>query len=394
MIVEFTPQHFFTQPLSFFHGKIPFIVSDLINELKKRDCQNVQGLFRLNGSDAVTKELCDELDRGKIMDWSKYSEIHAVSTALKRYFRGIKDFDPILPPQTLDLLVKTLDLKEKEEFVPKIKEIVLTIEDSKKNLLAYLMQFVKTISLNAEHNLMSPTNLAICIGPNLLSEDESSTSRNMTLGMLLNSIIEKMIMYSDELFDFFVETGDSFCSDGDIVALSTPPLSQAKIENLISRNHERSRFKIIDVLPSFKLPNSNVRITKPTRQPPPALFPEEEFETKTELVSQSDLSSESVSQSNSELLSRSSSNVSRTSLPNLNPPKANPVNDEKLKRSSVQIKSKRDNEENNSQLSDEDQKDQEASKTSDEDQKDQDSPEHSFDRQNDSSDGESDSDVE
>ena len=68
--------HFFSMPPEAFHGKIPYIVSDLICELRRRQWYKVEGIFRLNGSDKVIKEIVADIDKGPIADWSKYPSVH------------------------------------------------------------------------------------------------------------------------------------------------------------------------------------------------------------------------------------------------------------------------------------------------------------------------------
>ena len=97
----------FELPPEKFRGKIPFIVSDIVNELKKRKCEEVEGIFRHNGSDTGIKQLINEFNYGQIQDWSKYTEIHILSVTLKRYLRRIADFEPLIPFELYDCFIMT-----------------------------------------------------------------------------------------------------------------------------------------------------------------------------------------------------------------------------------------------------------------------------------------------
>lgn len=80
------PQFFSRQPEEF-GGKIPFIVSDLVEQLKKLNADQVKGIFRLSGSARDASLLCAYLDTGRVTNWSLFTDPHTLTGALKRYFR-------------------------------------------------------------------------------------------------------------------------------------------------------------------------------------------------------------------------------------------------------------------------------------------------------------------
>jgi hypothetical protein len=259
MIAEFDPPQFFFQPHLYFKGKISFIIVDLIEELKKRKAETEEGIFRVNGNFNETKQLCEELDKGKMKYFEEYEDIHIISSAFKKFFRTFNEVEPFLSGS-----LKNYDIIARKKNLMKLKRVISSFD--KKNSLAYLMKFLKLISLNSAQNRMNYHNLAICWGMYFTNDNP----------LIMNDLIEMMINNYDQIFDFFEEEKEeNYPSNREIYNLSFPPISIERIDILKQRNKERRKIRIIPILPHFQQSYDDFKLKRPTRSAPKTLTKEE-----------------------------------------------------------------------------------------------------------------------
>lgn len=257
--------HLFTISIEAYNGKIPFIVSDIINELKKRHSEKVEGIFRLNGSDSRIKELISELNRGPISSWDNIKDVHTLSTTLKRYFREMTESRPIIPFEIYELLMKTNEDNDTKMY-SKVKSVIHGGSVPKQNMLilAFIFEYLYSLSLFQEENQMSPKNLSICFTPNLLVPKEPSINM-MSESLIANRVIELMIANYKDLFGNVIITDTDFCTEDDIAFLLLKPLDMRYLYILINRFKIRQS-SIIPLIP-------NCRKSKKYRYMPPNYDP-------------------------------------------------------------------------------------------------------------------------
>ncbi|KAH0794055.1 RhoGAP domain containing protein [Histomonas meleagridis] len=258
--------HFFELPPESFRGKIPFPVSQLITQLRNLKAENVEGLFRLNGSDVKTKELCEALDHGPVEDWSKYSDVHTVATALKRYFRAMSQIEPLIPYDCFDCVVAMMALRDEEKEIEVCKSILRMLDKSRFNILGYLLDYLYFVSENSSNNFMTPNNLAICLAPNICVSNQSSSPK-MNDSLVANSAIEFMIKNYKKIFTDFDINKIEYCTQEDILECLAPPINMKHLEYQIMKCNLR-RNHTIKFLPTCKY-SSSAKYKRPTRPPPP-----------------------------------------------------------------------------------------------------------------------------
>jgi hypothetical protein len=204
-------------------GKIPFIVTDLIEELTRRDAGRVIGIFRLNGSDTQTRELIAALDQGRVHDWSKF-DVHSIATALKRYFRQIGEMHPLIPFEIYDCIIAIAQLPCDEEMkVLKIKSLCREMmTPASYRTLAYFCQFLHELAQFATDSQMNSRNLSICIGPNIIVSPTPDNIESLNESLSANTALEIMIRQYPVVFDDFATKGlrpEDLCTDDDIEQL-------------------------------------------------------------------------------------------------------------------------------------------------------------------------------
>ena len=263
--------HFWQQPPEVYQGKIPFIVSDLIQQLVNLKAEKIEGIFRLNGSDKLIKELIEELDKQRITDWSKFQNVHTIATALKRYFRAMATIEPVIPFRLYNECIEIgRNAQEEDEAVERIKSVVKKLDIGRYNTLSYLIKYLHFITEHSDENMMTPKNVAVCFGPNIITSDRPDSSDAFNDSILVVNVLEVMISHYDEIFDNKDTINEFLCDEEDIAALSIPPLKWSHVANLMTRTKDRCTYKGIVFVPAANM-QMGILMNRPKRPPPPIL---------------------------------------------------------------------------------------------------------------------------
>ena len=99
--------HFFLIPLSKYKGKVPFIITDIFEQVQKLNSTEKEGVFRLSGQHNDVISLCKELDNG-IVDWSKYDS-NTIECSFKKYLENLSVFDPLIPESLEEEIETAID---------------------------------------------------------------------------------------------------------------------------------------------------------------------------------------------------------------------------------------------------------------------------------------------
>lgn len=244
--------------------RIPFIVSDLINEMEARKAIDVQGIFRLAASDVETKKLIEEFRSGKVKNLSEYN-IHTIATTLKRYFRGMAEtaVGPLISIELYACIIAIMKFKGDESYlVRELKPMMKgAMSDSRYKTLCYTCRFLKKLSGNSANNLMTPDNLAICIAPNILVTPDDSADALQNSGYV-NKAMSSMIKCCDELFDIEL-CDDDFCTEAWITRMETVDHQNDIIEHLMARCQARKG----SLVPFVPICRSDPKLKRPSEPP-------------------------------------------------------------------------------------------------------------------------------
>ncbi|XP_023251328.1 SH3 domain-binding protein 1-like isoform X2 [Seriola lalandi dorsalis] len=161
-----------------------------------------EGLFRLAAAASVVKRLKTCLDQGTV-DHSDFSmDPHAVAGALKCYFRELPE--PLMTSELYNDWFKAAGEKDLTEKLERFKELLKKLPPENYNNLRYLVQFLSLLSEQQAVNKMTPSNIAIVLGPNLLwprAEGEAALLDMASASSVqVVTVIEPLIQYSSSLF--------------------------------------------------------------------------------------------------------------------------------------------------------------------------------------------------
>uniref|UniRef100_W5KN18 SH3-domain binding protein 1 n=1 Tax=Astyanax mexicanus TaxID=7994 RepID=W5KN18_ASTMX len=175
-----------------------------------RECVNMllrtglreEGLFRLAAAASVVKKLKSSLDSGTVDHSEFYTDPHAVAGALKSYLRELPE--PLMTSELYNDWFKAAGEKELEDKLEQLRAILKKLPQENYNNLRYLVQFLACLSEHQAVNRMTPSNIAIVLGPNLLwprTEGETSLLDMASASSVqVVQVIEPLIQYSKSLF--------------------------------------------------------------------------------------------------------------------------------------------------------------------------------------------------
>lgn len=262
------PQYF-SRPPEHFGGKIPFIVTDIIECLRAKDALKLEGILRKSGAASQIADLSLELDQGRIADWSKYENVHTIACTLKKYFRDLVDTDPIFPKNLYERVCNIPKNTNKEQMITEYKKLIGELPVARRLTLAFLFRFLYEIT-TIESNKMTSNNIAIVFAPNLLAYPEGiSAEESLQYTALQNRTIATMIANTEEIFGDIEINEKSFITDEDMPIIADPPIRQSDIDKFTQLQEIRKK-SVIQFVPYELLSDPN--FVRPTRV---VTFPDE-----------------------------------------------------------------------------------------------------------------------
>ncbi|KAG9483422.1 hypothetical protein GDO78_009375 [Eleutherodactylus coqui] len=168
-----------------------------------------EGLFRLAAGASVLKKLKARLAAGA-SDLSEFmSELHAVAGALKSYLRELPE--PLMTSELYSDWMKAASIKEAEKRQESYREVLQKLPAENYNNLRYLIKFLAKLAEQQEVNKMTPSNIAIVLGPNLLwaqSEGDTSVIDIASASpILVVNVVEGLISCATDVFPGDVDFG-------------------------------------------------------------------------------------------------------------------------------------------------------------------------------------------
>ncbi|KAH3763289.1 rho GTPase activating protein [Pelomyxa schiedti] len=126
----------------------------------------IEGCFRVASDRRLMQAAKDTLDKGEAFDFAASGDPHLVSSLLKAFFR--EQPEPLLTMEMYDMFLAVNSLPEEEMRVQKIKHVLSFLSPQRFQVLKYILQLLIRITEHSDVNKMTPENIAIVFGPNLL----------------------------------------------------------------------------------------------------------------------------------------------------------------------------------------------------------------------------------
>uniref|UniRef100_A0A8C1BDR2 Rho GTPase-activating protein 17 n=2 Tax=Cyprinus carpio TaxID=7962 RepID=A0A8C1BDR2_CYPCA len=159
-----------------------------------------EGLFRIAAGASKLKKLKAALDCSTSQLEEFYSDPHAVAGALKSYLRELPE--PLMTYQLYDEWIQASNVSDPDK---RLQALWVTCDQLPKNNKAnfrYLIKFLAKLAQESDINKMTPSNIAIVLGPNLLWAKTEGSLAEMAAATSVHvvTIIEPIIQHADWFF--------------------------------------------------------------------------------------------------------------------------------------------------------------------------------------------------
>ncbi|XP_028285801.1 rho GTPase-activating protein 17a isoform X2 [Parambassis ranga] len=159
-----------------------------------------EGLFRIAAGASKLKKLKAALDCSTSQLEEFYSDPHAVAGALKSYLRELPE--PLMTYQLYDEWIQASSVSDPDKRLQALWVVCDKLPKNNKNNLRYLVKFLAKLAQDSEANKMTPSNIAIVLGPNLLWAKTEGSLAEMAAATSVHvvAIIEPIIQHADWFF--------------------------------------------------------------------------------------------------------------------------------------------------------------------------------------------------
>ncbi|XP_078286921.1 SH3 domain-binding protein 1-like isoform X2 [Rhinoraja longicauda] len=161
-----------------------------------------EGLFRMAAAASVLKQLKAALDGGSFDPEEFNSDSHAVAGALKSYLRELPQ--PLMTFDLYDEWFQAASEKDLPKQIERLREVCAKLPEEFYKNFRYLIKFLAKLAEYQDMNKMTPSNIAIVLGPNLLWPRNEGTVSMMNMAsasaVQVVLVIEPVIQNADGIF--------------------------------------------------------------------------------------------------------------------------------------------------------------------------------------------------
>ncbi|XP_004674222.1 PREDICTED: T-cell activation Rho GTPase-activating protein [Condylura cristata] len=227
----------FDQPLSVLcdDDTLPRPIQDILTILCLKG-PSTEGIFRKAANEKARKELKEELNAGGTVDL-KSLPVHLLAAVLKDFLRGI--------PQRLlscDLFEEWMDALQKhseDDRIEALKQVADQLPRPNLLLLRPLLLVLYLVSKNSETSKMDASNLAICVGPSMLTRRDAqslSFKAQMVLNDEVKALVEFLIDNCLEIFGDNLPAHSSIASDDSLEHTDSSDVSTLQNDSAYDSN--------------------------------------------------------------------------------------------------------------------------------------------------------------
>ncbi|XP_043859885.1 T-cell activation Rho GTPase-activating protein isoform X2 [Dromiciops gliroides] len=192
----------FDQPLSIICGDddiLPQPIQEILNILRSKG-PSTEGIFRKAANEKARKELKEELNSGGMVNLET-RPVHLLAAVFKDFLRSIPL--KLLSSDLFEEWMAALEKPNEEDKIESLKQVTKKLPRANLLLLKHLIYVLYDISRNSDVSKMDSSNLAICIGPNMLTlnTDQSlSFDAQKELNNKVKILVEFLIDNCSEIF--------------------------------------------------------------------------------------------------------------------------------------------------------------------------------------------------
>uniref|UniRef100_A0A8C9F2C7 Rho GTPase-activating protein 17 n=1 Tax=Pavo cristatus TaxID=9049 RepID=A0A8C9F2C7_PAVCR len=159
-----------------------------------------EGLFRIAAGASKLKKLKAALDCSTSQLDEFYSDPHAVAGALKSYLRELPE--PLMTYSLYEEWTQAANIQDQDKKLQELWRICNKLPKHYHANFRYLIKFLAKLAQNSDVNKMTPSNVAIVLGPNLLWAKTEGSLAEMAAATSVHvvAVIEPIIQHADWFF--------------------------------------------------------------------------------------------------------------------------------------------------------------------------------------------------
>jgi len=162
------------------------------------------GLFRKAGQSEEIRNYMDLIDQGIYPDYANIIREHDLTGVMKRNLRNMTE--PLLTQAKYSDFVSLGRIQDEQRRVDQLREAVRSLPTMNRVFARELFWGLNEVSKFSDVSLMSSSNLAIVIGPNILRKEGMDPMRVVSDNDSIVDIVTTMIEYWDQVFPNEVES--------------------------------------------------------------------------------------------------------------------------------------------------------------------------------------------
>ncbi|CAL5870994.1 uncharacterized protein PFLUO_LOCUS5236 [Penicillium psychrofluorescens] len=169
---------------------IPAVVTRCIQEVELRG-MDMEGIYRKSGAASVIQGIREGFERSPFdYDLSDPDlDIHAVTSALKQYFRKLPT--PLITYEVYEKIIESSELTSTLERVDLLQRSLMELPRVHRDVLEFLVFHLKRVVERRDENLMTSQNVAVVFAPTIMRPE--SLAREMTDVQKKNDVVKFLV---------------------------------------------------------------------------------------------------------------------------------------------------------------------------------------------------------
>lgn len=182
--------------------QVPLLLQALLSCLEKRGL-DTEGILRVPGSQARVKGLEQKLERDFYAGLVSWDKVHPndASDLLKRFLRKLPV--PLLTAEYLPAFASVPDIPDLKQRLQALHLLVLLLPEPNRNTLKALLEFLRKVAAQEQHNKMTLWNVSTVMAPNLFlprGRPPKLTKGGKQLAEGAAEVVCMMVQYQDLLW--------------------------------------------------------------------------------------------------------------------------------------------------------------------------------------------------
>ncbi|QKX62364.1 uncharacterized protein TRUGW13939_09523 [Talaromyces rugulosus] len=175
---------------------IPAVVTRCIQEVELRGMDE-EGIYRKSGAASVTQIIREGFEGANDYDISDPDlDIHAVTSALKQYFRKLPT--PLITWDSYDQVLETNEVTPQPSRIEAVRAALDTLPRVHRDVLEFLVFHLKRVVEHEKQNLMTSQNVAVVFAPTIMWPQD--IAREMTDVQRKNEALRFIVENCQEIF--------------------------------------------------------------------------------------------------------------------------------------------------------------------------------------------------